>query len=281
MRYRERPPPADLAAGIECVWEVRDSRASTRRAPERIVPDGCPELIVHLGDAFARQVAGRWVRQPRAFLAGTLTRPWLVRAGRRVHTIGIRFRPAAAAHLLGPGVEGAADREVILGRLIGRGEARALVTALRGGDTAAARWRAAIGWLRTRRDAAGPDGPGARPAVELILRARGRVRIAELAQRLGWSRRRLERVFARDLGVRPKLYARIVRLNAVLAALDRAERGRAVDLALEAGYFDEAHLLRDFRSLAGRTPQRGRESDGELARHFTRPERLRALLDGD
>jgi hypothetical protein len=67
----------------------------------------------------------------------------------------------------------------------------------------------------------------------------------------------------------------------VLAGLDAAERTSAVDLALAAGYFDQAHLLRDFRSLAGRGPRAGGEQDGELARHFTRPERLQLLLAGD
>ena len=109
----------------------------------------------------------------------------------------------------------------------------------------------------------------------------GRARIDDVARSLGWSRRRIERAFARDLGIRPKVYARIVRLNTVLATLDDAERPRAVDLALEAGYFDQAHLLRDFRILAGRTPRSRRESDGEMSRHFTDPRRLKALLAGE
>ena len=130
--------------------------------------------------------------------------------------------------------------------------------------------------LASRRPAA-----TARPAVRLLLEARGAARIADVARSLGWSRRRIERVFSRELGIRPKLFARIVRLNAVLAGLDAAERASAVDMALDAGYFDQAHLLRDFRVLAGRTPRQGRERDGELARNFTHPARLRLLLAGE
>jgi len=266
LSYVERPAPADLADVIECVWTVRDPHAAAR-TPERIVPDGCPELIVHLGDRFARlDVEGRWVRQPRAFVAGTLTRPWMLRAGRRVDTVGIRFRPGALPSVLGGTLDGGADRELPLGRA----ETRELVDSL----GATARLRAAERWVRGRRGAP----PASAEAVSRILAARGQVRIDAVARAVGWGRRRLERVFAHELGIAPKLFARIVRLNAVLASLDGGERARAVDLALAAGYFDEAHMLGDFRRLAGRGPRARREADGELARHFTRPERLRALL---
>ena len=108
--------------------------------------------------------------------------------------------------------------------------------------------------------------------MDAIRESRGQARIEEVSRALGWSRRRLERAFARDLGIPPKLYARIVRLNAVLATLDEGERAAAVDVALEAGYFDQAHLLRDFRILAGRPPRAARLADGEMARHFTHPD---------
>ncbi|MFN0152141.1 MAG: helix-turn-helix domain-containing protein, partial [bacterium] len=120
-----------------------------------------------------------------------------------------------------------------------------------------------------------------RPAIAAILRSRGGVRIADLALELGIHRRRLERAFARDLGIRPKLFARIVRLNAALAKLDPAERGRAVDWALDAGYFDQAHLSREFRTITGRRAGASRDADGEMARHFTDPRRLAAYLSGE
>ncbi len=82
-------------------------------------------------------------------------------------------------------------------------------------------------------------------------------------------------------GIPPKLFARIVRLNAFLERSGEGTRERMVDLALDAGYFDQAHLLLDFRVLAGRSPGRERGTDGDLARHFTLPARLRALFAFD
>ncbi len=278
LRYVECPANPDLRARLECVWEVRDPRP--RRGPERVVPDGCPELILHLGNPFARRVGQRWVNQPRAFLAGVLTRPWMLRAGRRIHTLGIRFKPGALGAFFRLSLASCADRELPLQRLHGARESAALLRRLRGARSQTARLAHAQAWLRPRLETRDPRSD-ARQAVRLMLAARGQRRVEEVAKALGWTRRRLERTFAREVGMRPKLFARIVRLNAVLAGLDEDERASAVDVALDAGYFDQAHLLRDFRALAGRRPRAAREQDGELARNFTRPQRLRTLLAGE
>lgn len=278
FRYREHRPGPHLRPHVECLWTVSDSVVRSDRTPERVLPDGCPELIVHLGDPFARLIGRRWVVQPNAFLAGTLTSPWMLRAGRHVRTLGIRFRPGATTAVFSLSMLEARDRELPLAGLVGAPEAAALIDPLRQARTDARRLAALEDWLTARLRRTAPRRSTARAAVELILRVHGRKRIDDVARALGWSRRRIERAFARDLGIRPKLFARIVRLNAVLATLDEPERTSAVDLALETGYFDQAHLLRDFRMLAGRAPRSRREIDGELARHFTRPERLRALL---
>ncbi len=125
-----------------------------------------------------------------------------------------------------------------------------------------------------------PAVPQTEAALQHLRRSGGRLKVQALAQTLGCSRRSLERHFQRELGISPKRYARIVRVQAVLSALAPGERAQWVEQALAAGYFDQAHLLHDFRELAGRSPAAARDADGELARHFTRPERLRALLGG-
>lgn len=281
LSYAERRPPEALASILE--WLVQDPRERWPRSAERVVPDGCPEIIVHLGDRFARRVGERWATQPRAFLVGTLTRPWLLRAGRRVKTLGIRFRHGQIHRLFQFRMADATDREVPLQDLAGRASARELLRGLDGERTDRGRFEVAQSWLllRFRNAPAKSQTGGCQPALDRILETRGQARIDAVAESLGWSRRRMQRMFLDEIGVSPKLYSRIVRLNAVLVTLDASERSSAVDFALEAGYFDQAHLLRDFRNLVGRKPRTPRELDGEMAQHFTNPERLRQLFAGE
>lgn len=279
LRYVERPAPAALAGAIECIWSVTDPVARASRPPDRILPDGCPELIIHLGSPFARRVNGRAVRQPAAFLAGTLSRPWIVQAPSRIATIGVRFKPGGFTALFGASLAGTADREVPLADL--PAAIRRLVAAVRAADpTPPARLRAAEGWL-VARVAAATDAmvlPLCLPAVRVVQRRRGRIGVAALAAAVAMPRRRLERVFRRETALSPKQYLRVVRLNALLRRLEGPERARLVDLAIDAGYFDQAHMAREFRALTARRASARRSDDGELSVHLTRPDRLARLL---
>jgi AraC-like DNA-binding protein len=98
----------------------------------------------------------------------------------------------------------------------------------------------------------------------VVLEAAGRIaagwggeRIETVARDLGVSRRQMERLFLAQVGVGPKRFASLARLQWVLANLDR--RRSWADLAFEAGYADQAHFVRTFRERVGMTP-------GEYAR---------------
>jgi AraC-like DNA-binding protein len=286
LRYIERPAPAALAAAVECVWSVSDRVARRARPPDRLIPDGCPELIVHRGDRYRRLVAGRLVRQPAAFLAGTLSRPWIVQAPARVATIGVRFRPGGLTALFGASLSGTADREVPLAEL--PAPLTALAAAIGAARGPASALRAAEAWLLTHAGAlpagagaaggAGVPAPACADAVRAIHRRRGRIGVDALASAMDLPRRRLERLFRRETALTPKQYIRIVRLTALLRRLEAPDRDRLVDVALDAGYFDQAHMARDFKALTARRASGRRGDDGELAVHFTRPERLLRLL---
>jgi AraC-like DNA-binding protein len=93
-------------------------------------------------------------------------------------------------------------------------------------------------------------------AASEIFRTCGCVRIIDLANNVGLSARQFERCFMEQVGVQPKLYARIVRFE---AALDRKARSSAkswTDVAHEFGYYDQMHMVHDFEGFTGGTPTR-------------------------
>ena len=281
LHYVERLAPTPLAAAIECVWSVSDRVARAARPPDRVIPDGRAELIIHRGDRYRRLVDGRLL-QPAAFLAGTLSRPWIVQAPARIDTVGVRLRPGGFTALFGASLAGTADREVPLAEL--PAPLTALAAAIRRARRPASARRAAETRLLAHAAAQLPGGRVAAPAcagvVRAIHRRRGRVGVDALSAVTGLPRRRLERLFRRETALSPKQYIRIVRLTALLHRLDAPDRERLIDIALDAGYFDQAHMARDFKALTARRASAPRGDDGELAVHFTRPDRLLRLLSG-
>jgi AraC-like DNA-binding protein len=83
---------------------------------------------------------------------------------------------------------------------------------------------------------------------------RGALRVGDAAVRAGLSIRQFERRFAEHVGRSPKLYASIIRFNAALQAKIMAPERLWTDIAQEAGYYDQMHLVRDFARFAGESP---------------------------
>jgi AraC-like DNA-binding protein len=94
-------------------------------------------------------------------------------------------------------------------------------------------------------------------AWRLLTATRGRIRIDALAERVFLSRRRLSTLFAAEFGVTPKEAARTMRFTHAVTRIGAAVRRGSLDLArlaAECGYFDQSHLVRDFRAFAGTSP---------------------------
>jgi AraC-like DNA-binding protein len=96
------------------------------------------------------------------------------------------------------------------------------------------------------------------------LLMRGSYRVAEVAQTVGWSVRRLSERFGAELGVTPKAAARIARFDRARRALQSTTEPRLADLAADCGYYDQAHLAREFRELAGLPPSQWLASEGRF-----------------
>jgi AraC-like DNA-binding protein len=109
-------------------------------------------------------------------------------------------------------------------------------------------------WLVARLCAAPAAHAATLAASELLARTKGRLRVDRLSHEVGISARRLNELFLQQIGVSVKRYARILRFGHAAQRLSRAPVTDLAGLALECGYYDQAHLHRDFRELAMLSP---------------------------
>ena len=245
LEWHECPPGAALAPWVERYWAIRGWCEETLAS--RVLPDGCADVIVDLS-------AG-----PYAFAVGPMRSAAVVPLQGAVDLFGVRFRPGAALAFLDAPLAALADREVPLEALWGS-LARSLEAVL-AGVAPAERTRHAERLLRARLDAAHGttrEVDTVANAIALLRRARGGVRVREVAAVLGVGERWLERAFDRHVGYGPKMLARVVRFQHAVRLLDAGPPLSWSAIACEAGYADQAHLVREFGTLAGVAP-------GELA----------------
>ncbi|OLE21708.1 MAG: hypothetical protein AUG44_26830 [Actinobacteria bacterium 13_1_20CM_3_71_11] len=214
----------------------------------RQVPHGAITLIINLGEPLA--VDGRGYG---SFVAGLHERPVRTEHPGRQYGIQLDLPPLTAYALLGhpPGELG--NAVVGLDDLLGR-DARGLVEALAEAPGWASRFALLDRALTERLD----RGPRAAPEVgwawRQLCRTGGRIGVAELAAGTGWSHRHLATRFRQQVGLSPKAFGRVLRFQRAVGLLGAPTRRTLAEIAATCGYFDQAHLNRDFRELAGATP---------------------------
>jgi len=255
-----RVQPVASAALVETYWLLEGASAG---AADAIIPDGRIELVFHFSGSFWRHTASSVpVRQPTAMLAGQMIEPVVLAPEGIAGVAAIRLRPAAARTLLGFDIQEVSGRFIDLEAVFP--SAKHLTERLAGASTDRERIDLLEGWLLTMTP--GTPRPHIEVAVRTILATSGRASITALAAHAATSVRQMERQFLADVGVTPKTFARIVRLQ---TALRHVREGRPLnDVALACGFFDQAHMSRDFRDLAAMSPGAWRAHEGELATLF-------------
>jgi len=270
LSYRAQRPSAPLDAFIERLWHCADAPAHAR---ERILPAGTVELVIDLVQDEIRIYDPASPSRVRTYsgaaVSGTYARTFLIDSRQHASMMGVHFRPGGALPFLGIPLDEIANAHVDLEHLWGREASELRERSMEAGSLTE-RFEileaALVQRLRRRRSR--------HPATSLALRAfedpLDVSRVRDLARLSGLSQRRFIQLFKAEVGLTPKLYSRLRRFHRAkdrIATLD-GPPGWA-RFALDCGYCDQSHMIRDFGAFSGMSPAQylRRRSDTTMSDH--------------
>lgn len=269
IRYR---PPAPLDRYVDCFWWSQRDRAEV--FGEHMLPSGSVQMIFALHDAPILCMPSSSSRDSLAWSGGIVHGPqWTYyRSGPKPTgtIVGVSFRPGAAGNILGLPVTELTDRHVPADALWGARASELREKLLAAPDPSAA-FRVMEGELSARLRRPLLMHPAIAQALACRTGGWGSSSVGEIQRQTGYSSRHFIALFRAAVGLTPKHYYRVKRFTTALQGLASGASRSLADLAVSAGYSDQAHLTREFREFSGITPTQYRPRDStSILHHRTR-----------
>ena len=248
LRHARRSPSPDLVYWIAHYWMITwDLRGYAPHIAETL-----PHPNIHL--VFEKE---------SAVVSGIQTRKFSRLLEGRSQVFGIKFQPGGFRPFLKSSVSSLADRTVPANRIFGKA-VDALTTILASSRKESAKLSAANAFFRARLPEPDDTIALASQLVSRILAEPNIKTVNDLAASTGISKRSLQRLFNDYIGASPKWVIRRYRLHELIEKFDSRAQPNWAQLALDLGYFDQAHLINDFKSIVGYTPT---QYQNQLAKH--------------
>ncbi len=245
-------PSPGLASIVQCYWVVHCGPAEERRTMEYLYPSGGMGVVFSFADA--PELDGGQMSELALFDGHNAhARRFAPSSTGSTHLLGVRFHPGGAYP-----VTGIPLHELSLGsnslQEIGLDSDGGLYERLAEARSLERRIRLLEQWLRHCVSDRTLWHGATRRALRAIQHYRGNIAVATLCEELGVGRRRLERGFRREVGVTPKHYARLLRVDCARGLLKRREPVELAEVGYRSGFYDQAHFSREFTALVGLTP---------------------------
>jgi AraC-like DNA-binding protein len=211
-------------------------------------------IDIYLGDPFRLRIEGGPLQTaPESAVVGPQgSRRIQIYVSGEVHIFNILLQPAALNRLIGIDMTSLVNEGIAAHDVLGR-RAVGLNDAVRSAPDFASRVAAAERWFGRLLESSNP-ADGIDLASRSLLMTRGRVRIDSLVEKSGLSARHFQRRFTTQIGLSPKLFARTTRFDAALMAHRKNPTRPWTEIVHEAGYFDQAHFVRDCHALVRAAP---------------------------
>ncbi len=235
--YSPEEPPAALAPLLVCSWTALPSGSHT------LVPDGCIDVL--------------WITNGSIWVCGPETTAWSFALPAGTAAVGVRFRPGACPTAFGFDASRIVNRRVPLSDYIGADHtdtlSRTMAETMRADDLSAGLRAFEAEFIERL---GGIENDLLADAIVEHLSTSPRATQQELADTVGVTSRQLHRRSLALFGYGTTMLARLMRFQRCLALAGAARHVSLARLAVDAGYSDHAHLVRDCRAITGDTPSR-------------------------
>jgi AraC-like DNA-binding protein len=248
--HQRLAPPPELVPFIQHLWYVHwDLRGAAPSTAETLPHPNCYLVFEH---DLERPIDDPCVHR-RAEVSGVTTGKFSRTMEGHGRVFGLKFQPGGLRPFLQVSVSTFTDRVVPAAQIFGP-DILTLATRLRALDTPETMAATAAAYFALHLPIPDPNTALATTLVDTILRDTTILSVEALSSRSGLSIRALQRLFKAYVGASPKWVIRRFRLHELLERFHSGESLDGAQLALDLGYSDQAHLINDFRKLAGLTP---------------------------
>lgn len=255
MDYKTINPGPDLGLFVRCYWTL-DAPKETEPHRQRIIPDGCVEMIFHYGDLCKQYLeGGSSILQPKCFVFGQVTRPLDIEPTGRTGIFAVRFNPDGFVPFATKPLSTMENRAVALEELFGN-DGLQLESDILTARTTADRVKIIELFLNERVGSAELIDKIIKSTIAAMFTLNGELSVSEISKEMKVNRRQLQRRFSAVIGLSPKQLSKIIRLQAAIKLLMNNEQGNLTDIAYEGNYYDQAHFIKDFKEFTGVSPKK-------------------------
>jgi AraC-like DNA-binding protein len=264
-------PPFDRFIQNIWYWESSDAPGHVK---DTIMASGRMGLMINLLEDELRWYDGEKFQTKNRLrgigLCGTQSRHFAIDALQQ-KIMGVQFRPGGTCPFFGPLASDFEDRHISLADFWGGNRAHSLHMQLIETPGIAAKFRIVLDALveNAARDFA--HHPAVSQALAVFNRKPMTSRVAGVAVDADVSQKKLIRLFSQQVGCTPKLYLRVTRFQRLLDRVWNAPHVDWAQIAAAHGYYDQPHLIRDFREFSGFTPSEYLARRGQFQQHVPLP----------
>jgi AraC-like DNA-binding protein len=251
LSYRPGPP---LDEFVDNFWSIEGGQAPRL---EKILPCGTSELVVNLKNNEIHihdpEQPERYKRFSGAVVSGTYAQSFICDAVQHEAIMGVHFKAAGAFPFLKTAASELTNTHANLDELWGK-PALELRELLCTAATPQQRFRIMESALRTRLHYDSKDQLHTKMALKMFAPGGTGALVQAVSRELGFSQRRFIEMFSAHVGLTPKVFCRIRRFQRARILAEKREAPDWAELAVACGYFDQSHLIKDFKEFSGSTP---------------------------